>query len=304
MSDEQDYYKVLGVETDADVEEIRRAYRAKAMAFHPDRMFGAAEEEKRLAGEKLKLINLANQVLSDPATRRKYHKEWLTRNAPPRPVVDLPRLRFYDVAVGLPQSASFVVRNEGGPYSNIRISNPDSWVTIAGYKSLTEEDELPLRVNVEAQGDQWGKSYRDSITVSLDNSEIQVAVELSTRPAPYSRPSPQAGPARPRTPYGRPRAGRVRRTPRPDYASQQNALALSAINGATLGMKWVGVAGIAASAFIGVVIIMTSPFPLAASLFMAPLVGILFGIAGAVLGAIAGALGGAIVGLVYGAVTR
>ncbi len=102
------------------------------------------------------------------------------------------------MAPGELRTASFVVRNDGGPYSSIRIGNPDSWVSIAGYESLTDNDELPLRVRVEAVGDQWGKSYRESIAVGLDEQEIQVVVELRTRPLAYRRASATAGRGRPR----------------------------------------------------------------------------------------------------------
>ena len=56
----QDYYKILGVERNADAQEIKRAYRKLAMKFHPDRNPGNKEAE-----EKFKEINEAYQVLSD-----------------------------------------------------------------------------------------------------------------------------------------------------------------------------------------------------------------------------------------------
>ncbi|MBT6290812.1 MAG: DnaJ domain-containing protein, partial [Rhodospirillaceae bacterium] len=33
----EDFYKVLGIERDADAGAIKKAYRAKAMKYHPDR---------------------------------------------------------------------------------------------------------------------------------------------------------------------------------------------------------------------------------------------------------------------------
>jgi curved DNA-binding protein len=63
----QDYYKVLGVERNADGQEIKRAYRKLAMKHHPDRNQGNKEAE-----EKFKKINEAYQVLSDTQKRSRY----------------------------------------------------------------------------------------------------------------------------------------------------------------------------------------------------------------------------------------
>ncbi|MEY4131316.1 MAG: DnaJ domain, partial [Actinomycetota bacterium] len=38
------HYEVLGVSQDASIEEIRRAYRARAQQFHPDSHPDASEE--------------------------------------------------------------------------------------------------------------------------------------------------------------------------------------------------------------------------------------------------------------------
>ena len=59
-------YDVLGIRRDATPDDIRRAYRRKAMQWHPDR--NSSPE----AADKFKLANRANEVLSDPARRRQY----------------------------------------------------------------------------------------------------------------------------------------------------------------------------------------------------------------------------------------
>ena len=66
MSD-TDYYKILGVEKDASVDQIKKAYRKMAMKYHPDHASGDKNAE-----EKFKKISEAYAVLSDSEKRRQY----------------------------------------------------------------------------------------------------------------------------------------------------------------------------------------------------------------------------------------
>jgi len=63
----RDYYEVLGVEKSASAEEIKKAYRKKAMQFHPDRNPG-----DKTAEEKFKEVGEAYEVLSDDDKRSRY----------------------------------------------------------------------------------------------------------------------------------------------------------------------------------------------------------------------------------------
>lgn len=63
----KDYYKILGVDKNADEKEIKKAYRRLARQYHPDVNPGDAAAEARF-----KEINEANEVLSDAEKRRKY----------------------------------------------------------------------------------------------------------------------------------------------------------------------------------------------------------------------------------------
>ena len=46
-SKRKDYYKLLGVDKNANDDEIKKAYRKRAMLHHPDRHSGASETEKK-----------------------------------------------------------------------------------------------------------------------------------------------------------------------------------------------------------------------------------------------------------------
>ncbi|KAF6205813.1 hypothetical protein GE061_019987 [Apolygus lucorum] len=62
----KDYYKVLGVPGNATNEQIKKAYRALALKFHPDK------NKKRGAEEKFKDIAEAYEVLNDSKKREVY----------------------------------------------------------------------------------------------------------------------------------------------------------------------------------------------------------------------------------------
>lgn len=63
----KDYYKILGVDKDADADEIKSAYRKLALKYHPDR-----NKDNKQAEEKFKEINEAYQVLGDEEKRAHY----------------------------------------------------------------------------------------------------------------------------------------------------------------------------------------------------------------------------------------
>lgn len=69
MADKRDYYEVLGVSKNASADEIKKAYRKKAIQYHPDKNPGDKEAE-----EKFKEAAEAYDVLSDAEKRAKYDK--------------------------------------------------------------------------------------------------------------------------------------------------------------------------------------------------------------------------------------
>ena len=62
-----DYYKILGIDKNATDKDIKKAYRKMARKHHPD-----LNPEDKVAEEKFKEVNEANEVLSNPENRKKY----------------------------------------------------------------------------------------------------------------------------------------------------------------------------------------------------------------------------------------
>jgi molecular chaperone DnaJ len=67
VSEKKDYYEVLGVSREATQDEIKKAYKRKAMKFHPDRNPGDKEAET-----KFKEAAEAYDILGDEEKRRRY----------------------------------------------------------------------------------------------------------------------------------------------------------------------------------------------------------------------------------------
>jgi molecular chaperone DnaJ len=68
MTNERDYYQVLGVPRNASQEDVKTKFRRLALEYHPDRNKDSGAQEK------FKEINSAYQVLSDPQKRAQYDR--------------------------------------------------------------------------------------------------------------------------------------------------------------------------------------------------------------------------------------
>ncbi len=61
MTNKRDYYEILGVQKNVSESELKKAYRQKALQYHPDKNQGNKESE-----EKFKEASEAYEVLKDP----------------------------------------------------------------------------------------------------------------------------------------------------------------------------------------------------------------------------------------------
>jgi curved DNA-binding protein CbpA len=182
MAQFKDFYKILGVPSDAKLEEIKKAYRQLVQDYSSDKFMNEPKWVQEASLEKMKEINEAWYILKDPIKRKKYDKDTVIEK--PKPEVDKSYILFDDVTPGEVKTDSFILINSGGDYNDIYVytQNPNSWLKIVGTNSLdpNQSDELPLKIVIEASVDEWGRNYIEYIIVKLDDEEIKVRAELNT----------------------------------------------------------------------------------------------------------------------------
>ena len=94
MAPDSNYYDVLGVPSDASQDQIRKAFRERVRACHPDRVANLDEDLRKLAEEKMVELNEAYAVLRNPARRAAYDDRYAndaTRSTSARPVASSPQ---------------------------------------------------------------------------------------------------------------------------------------------------------------------------------------------------------------------
>jgi hypothetical protein len=191
MDDWKDHYRVLQVHHEAEKDVIEAAHRKLAARYHPD------VNKDPGATEKMRQINVARDVLTDPLQRADYDVLWRAHQpsggpssarssyggsggaaVPPRPVAD-PAVLTVGFADGSPGRACFTLKNAGGPYGRIGLQVPagdSSWLQVLSYESLTSGDELPMKVTVEAQPVDGRRERVCRVLASLDGESVEVSV--------------------------------------------------------------------------------------------------------------------------------
>jgi curved DNA-binding protein CbpA len=90
-----DYYEILQVSPNAEADVIEAAYKKLAQKYHPDK------NRNPDANEKMKLINIAHDTLSNNEKRKAYHILWSqrqTNNADQRKEILITDHRWHNIS--------------------------------------------------------------------------------------------------------------------------------------------------------------------------------------------------------------
>lgn len=214
---EVDLYEVLGVSEKAPPEVIKAAVKVLQRKWHPDTNSDPAAEAT------MKLINLASEVLTNPAKRREYDSDRAgsspatgsrgpsssARSGPTGPAIPVPEPAVVDfgaLRVGDRRVQSILVRSSDGSPSRISVT-PDAhvhgWVITDAYQP-DDEPGVVLRIDLTMTAPDSSAGGRTSmLTVTFDGSDVVVPIryELLVPPPPSTSwpPSSTPKPTSPRT---------------------------------------------------------------------------------------------------------
>jgi curved DNA-binding protein CbpA len=73
-----DYYKILDVDRDTSIEDIKKKSRKLLAKFHPDKFKNLSEKERQMKAKQFQLVQEAGKILSDPSTKKLYDLEQKT----------------------------------------------------------------------------------------------------------------------------------------------------------------------------------------------------------------------------------
>ena len=73
-----DYYKILNVDRDTSIEDIKKKSRKLLAKYHPDKFKDLSEKERQMKAKQFQLVQEAGKILSDPNTKKIYDLEQKT----------------------------------------------------------------------------------------------------------------------------------------------------------------------------------------------------------------------------------
>lgn len=173
-----DYYEVLGVDTTASSDDIRKAFRHHALRWHPDKV---AAEHKELATERFKELSAAYEVLSDPVRRRDYDVARAAAAAAgaPMPGHQVPLAHAWEVFIAFMVSAC--VRQyqlSSGPVAVVRFISTCGVAAIASMGGSSEGVALSALAAALLHGDGVLDVYRNLLPdeqVAFSNAVLVIA---------------------------------------------------------------------------------------------------------------------------------
>lgn len=141
-----DLYEMIGVKPSATETEIKKAYRQRALQYHPDRVAHLSDHEKANAQQAMAALNEAYEVLSCSSKRSMYDSSraqskilGFDENNPPKIIESFMRLPMaVQVPIGLSIMGSCLILGGGVFYAHLR----------SQFLTLTSPGRTPVRAVV------------------------------------------------------------------------------------------------------------------------------------------------------------
>ena len=200
IMEESDYYKILQIDPGAEPEVIEAAYRRLARKYHPD------VNKSPDAVQRMQQINVAYEVLRDPAKRAEYDRARLRRpfygpresprytTYPPRPARNPPilhvhplHLDFGHLPAGETQTKTLHITNRGGGTLGGNLEKTAPWLHLNITKVHSNFTFVEVTVDTT---DLPPTFYRERIEIT--SSGGQESVEVTLRVTALTEPRPAA----------------------------------------------------------------------------------------------------------------
>lgn len=160
---EQNYYEILEVNKNASPEIIEKAYKTLVKKYHPDLQ---QDENKNKYEEKIKKINEAYEILSDPEKRKNYDLQLKSNEISKEDYTNL-----YNENISLKNEINYLKNNinVNSSYQTQNIKNNIQQNQNTNYENNINQEEINQKIN-----DAVNKAYHDAYVQDLRNRGYKI----------------------------------------------------------------------------------------------------------------------------------
>jgi curved DNA-binding protein CbpA len=202
-----DYYRLLGISSEATRDEVRAAYRSKVSLWHPDLAVSETEEARQTATEMTARLNEAYECLRDPNRRSAYDTiRRADRHASTAVLVVSPRTLRCDVTPGDTVHLTLNVRADNPPGgSRVQVRASERMVTAEVTATAVTANSARFEMRVDTSKLSAHRIYQVPIEMTWGNLTgtatlvVRTTKLRQTDSTPRSRRKPTSSSRRNRT---------------------------------------------------------------------------------------------------------
>ncbi|MSP11541.1 MAG: hypothetical protein EXR62_01155 [Chloroflexi bacterium] len=188
QQEQQEWYRILQVDPAAEPEVVEAAYRRLARKYHPD--VNPALD----ASDRMKYINLAWEILRDPARRQAYDRQrekveysW-EPPPPPRPARPKPEpilhvspgiLDFGELDRGDSRTMEVHLVNVGDGKLRGSILRLDRWVVLSAAR--IRDNRATLQITIHTKSLAKGREYHSGVNIKSNGGELIVPIRVQIK---------------------------------------------------------------------------------------------------------------------------